>query len=818
MKKRFTLWMLLVAFLCLPAAMMAQSVLTLSFVDHSGSTVREMTATLGEDFDEPRLVKDPANAQVRVMYHSTSPEIAEVDSLSGEVTLNSPGTVVITALSEQTEEYIAARAMYNLIVEAPQDTTPVVSPTCPEAYFFMDGARVDTIDLKVGGTVSLPQLITAEGEIVSGARTKMYDSSIAFLSEDNIIHGVAAGFTELAVTTVKTFNGEVLTCSYFLWIRVSGGEQPAVCPEAFFIQNGAIIDTLILKVGDVVNIPMLMGATGSILPLSAKTVEGSRAVVLTADDQISATGEGVSLFTGMYIHAVNGTTLQCEYSFLIIVEDAAPQKKDPELSWSEREVFAELDAPFTAPTLSNPHNVPINKIQSQNPGVAAISEDGKIVTINGVGETIIFAESYATDEYYATSVSYILHVSTLGLKVKGINVTSFNAHDVLGDSSHCVTFEAEGRILHLNNWNIDASNLTGLEAMIEDDGFNVPLTIKLHGENSIKNANICVSAPNVPVVVIGESQRDTWDLTATSVAIKVPYFKIHQCAVSAEAPLAALALGPELGVSINSHLLAKSQGLAIQTADLTLADGEEGVAILTPGVHFEKGKGFLTEDKQYAKEVEIGKVPVIPPSEEVTTIDFTKTDPEGNETVVFSTSENDNYNQETGQLEISTQLTDAQVAEALETLVPGSSAWVERLPGSLVFDIPAGEGKVRVNCMTLPGYKLQVKIEGKDAVSVQQVELGWAEATYNVPVPVHVVIYLHAPENASAPARIATRLNDTEAHAYIAAIEIAPKDAPQGIDLIDANTVENGSKLLIDGQLYIIREGRVFNASGAQVE
>ena len=78
-----------------------------------------------------------------------------------------------------------------------------------------------------------------------------------------------------------------------------------------------------------------------------------------------------------------------------------------------------------------------------------------MLTIRGVGTAEIFAESFDTDEYYAQSVSYFVHVHTLGLRVKGINVTSANAHDVLGDSTRCVTFEVESRTLHLNSWNTD---------------------------------------------------------------------------------------------------------------------------------------------------------------------------------------------------------------------------------------------------------------------------------------------------------------------------------------------------------------------------
>lgn len=716
MKKFFLSLVVLLATIC----MFGQDRLNIYFADEAGAQVRKTEATLGEPFNAPRLVFEPAEAErsVRVQYESQNPNVAEIDMTSGRIELKGEGSTYITATTGQTEQYLSASARYNLVVVAPHDTTPVEPPTCPEAYFFQNGARLDTMVLHVGDAVSVPMLLTATGGIISGGRIQITNPSVAMLTADNLIHGVATGATTLWVSTATSAEGQVLTCDYML---------------------------------------------------------------------------------------------------PIIVLESKPQKQSPELSWSDTVVYAELGVPCEAPILYNPHNVPMNKIESYNPNVAEISEDGKVLTIKGVGTAVIFAESFDTEEYYAQSVSYTVHVHTLGLIVKGINVTSANAHDVLGDSSRCVTFEVESRTLHLNSWNIDATGME-LTAMIEDNTNEVPLTIQLHGVNSITNANTCIKADNVPVVIMGASQRDALNLTATTIAVETPAFKIHQCGVSADAPLAGLKLGVELGVSVNSHLFVTSAGLAIQVPQLILAEGEEGVAILTPGVRFEQKKGFLTEKGQYAKEVEIGKVPVVVPDDEVTTIDFTQTDPDGNESVVFSTSVNDTYNEETGQLEISTSLTDEQVEEALENLVPGSSAWIDMLPGSIVFDIPAGEGKVRINCMTLPGYKLQVKIEGQAAISVEQVALGWAEVSYNVAQPMHVVIYLHAESGASAPARIIARTaDDPAAGAYIQSIEIAPKNAPQGIENIDVKSLENGSKMLIDGQLYIIREGRIFNANGAQV-
>ena len=55
-----------------------------------------------------------------------------------------------------------------------------------------------------------------------------------------------------------------------------------------------------------------------------------------------------------------------------------------------------------------------------------------------------------------------------------------------------------------------------------------------------------------------------------------------------------------------------------------------------------------------------------------------------------------------------------------------------------------------------------------------------------------------------------------EAHAYIEAVEIAPAKAPQGLE----NIVVDGdqtTKILFDGQIYILREGHIFTVQGAEV-
>jgi hypothetical protein len=322
-------------------------------------------------------------------------------------------------------------------------------------------------------------------------------------------------------------------------------------------------------------------------------------------------------------------------------------------------------------------------------------------------------------------------------------------------------------------------------------------------------------------------------------AIRATAIKVHEAKLFATGQNAAI-LCNLLSVTKNSeadpkfgHVHAKALGIggiAIHCQVFEKGGKDVGrVDVLTPYVFWdETKKGFFNikgvqEGGAAGKEVwevEIGKIPLVVPEDEVTTISFTETDPDGNENVIFSADAANTFDDVTKQLVITTTLDEQAVADALDALVPGSSAWMALLPGSLTFDIPAGEGNIKVQCMTLGGYELRLKIEGKASVSITQAELGWATVHYNVANPVHVVIYLHANGGSMAPARIATRMEDAvTAGAYIQAVTIQPANAPLQPTAIDqVATPSNGSeKIIRNGQLLILRDGKIFNAQGVQV-
>ena len=847
--KRFTHFFgsTLMALLLLPMSVKAEQLYpTLTFMGADGSAVRQVEATLGETFNAPRLLCDYPEVLRTVTYSSSNERVATVGTY-GDVTLVSAGTTTISAYFAGNDTYGAARAMYTLTVK---EATPIVEPTCPEAKYYYNGAELTTMTLKVGDVVDIPMLMGATGGVYRLSAKTVEGIRVAELTQneagEDVIKAVGVGNAQfIGMFIYYPTEDQRKECEYSFNIVVEAASTPEEpeCPIAQFYYNGAIVESITLKVGESVDAPIL-GAAGTILSGRA-IIEDTKVAQLGADNLIYAVAQGTTTYYVLYTQTTtDGGVMTCEFTLTIIVEAAAPQLADPELSFDATEVNAELGMQFVAPKLVNPHNIELTAINSKwytnwDSKIASVNEmTGEVTLLGGVGKETITLEFTGNETYKPAIASYIINVTTSGLTVGGILVNSSNASDVMGDNGSIV-WDPITHTLTMTNAAITGAGITieGAPAHVKaakaeqviDAGIyytgQYPLTVVLNGGNAINNVDAGIYTEAAPVVMMGGKESGSIRISASTVGVKAEAFKIYKCYVTAYGNAAGVAVN-ELGVATGGNLVAQG-GIAAQAKSLVLAEDNdgEGIAILTAGVVFKKGTGFINEtDGKQVAFVEIGKVVVVPTTTEVTTIDFTQTDPDGNETVIFSGTANDTYNETTGQLEISTSLTDEQVATAMESVVPGSSAWMNMLPGSLVFDIPAGEGTVRIQCMTLPGYTLQVKMEGKAAVSITQVSLGWAEVTYNVAQPVHVVIYLHAANPSAAPARIATSMQDEDPSvgAYIQAVKIAPKNAPDpnpttAIDIIESNEGENG-KVMMNGQLFIIREGRVFNAAGMQIK
>lgn len=93
------------------------------------------------------------------------------------------------------------------------------------------------------------------------------------------------------------------------------------------------------------------------------------------------------------------------------------------LAFAEDSYTATLGESFTAPTLTNPHSLPVSYASSEET-VATVDATTGAVTLVGAGTTTITASSEATAEYAAGSASYTLTVSKAPLEVNPKNVNS----------------------------------------------------------------------------------------------------------------------------------------------------------------------------------------------------------------------------------------------------------------------------------------------------------------------------------------------------------------------------------------------------------
>ncbi len=92
-----------------------------------------------------------------------------------------------------------------------------------------------------------------------------------------------------------------------------------------------------------------------------------------------------------------------------IVSLVREEKQEPELAFNPTSVEMNVGDTFTAPTLSNPHNVAVT-YESTNTAVATVSADGTVTLAGGTGTTTITASFAGDDSFFAGEASYTLTV------------------------------------------------------------------------------------------------------------------------------------------------------------------------------------------------------------------------------------------------------------------------------------------------------------------------------------------------------------------------------------------------------------------------
>ena len=209
------------------------------------------------------------------------------------------------------------------------------------------------------------------------------------------------------------------------------------------------------------------------------------------------------------------------------------------------------------------------------------------------------------------------------------------------------------------------------------------------------------------------------------------------------------------------------------------------------------------------------------PGNETTTFDFSLIGPDGSKMLGVTLDAKDNYNKEEGRIEVASTNTAAEVDAKLDKAFSGTASLKPFLPGTITFELPAGEGTIEIDCQTMPGYTLNIRIAEYGTAyitsTIEQALRSKATVNYSVTQNTYVVIYLEGAPAGSALARIARSAAEENAGAYIWSITVIPDKTPTGIDTTDIHQSAN-AKFVKDGILYIRHNGRVYTAQGAEAK
>ena len=325
----------------------------------------------------------------------------------GTVTIKAVGTTTITASSEETDEFYAGSASYSLNVASAVDNIAAF-----KGIGIGNSAILNLTNAQVLYVYNNDMYVRdASGAI------DFYKSNLEY-TPNQILNGtLSAKYAE--------FNGlpEVTDVAD---VNVTASEGTAAEPLVL------TIDQLTAEhYCDLVKIEGTYDASASTLDgvaLYDKFQTGEL-------DNLADGGRGS--VTGILVPFHDAPEI-----YVISAEELASTKQNADLAFSQDSVSVVLGEEFTAPTLSNPNNLPVT-YSSSDENVATVDAQGN-VTVVGAGTTKITASSEETDTYYAGSASYTLVVEKL--------YTSIADFKTIGKKNTAKLKLNDAQVVYVNNY------------------------------------------------------------------------------------------------------------------------------------------------------------------------------------------------------------------------------------------------------------------------------------------------------------------------------------------------------------------------------
>ena len=283
----------------------------------------------------------------------------------------------------------------------------------------------------------------------------------------------------------------------------------------------------------------------------------------------------------------------------------------------------------------------------------------------------------------------------------------------------------------------------------------------------------------------------------------------------------------------------ESGGLVAQFNDLQMG---EGIGIITPGVIIgseedseiggrEEGMKTFFVGGHEAMHIEIGPQPIVtPPSSgtvSMAALELTD-DPKGTEIdgIRYTITANDSIDVTEGCLVLGSTMTETQMEKVIEMLIPGTAEFADKFHG-LSFLLPAGEGEIILTAQTFGTHELNIKVGTNAAAAFTQTDKGEVKVQYNCAEPTMVYIYgtqSSSPAANQSPRYVPIRFARTEeddsdeatGSVRIYSMKITgTKTALE--DILGTQSSSSAIKVLRNGEVFIIRDGKIFNLFGTEL-
>jgi len=340
---------------------------------------------LGDDFTAPTL-NNPNN--LKVTYTSDNADVAYPEKNSGAITLGTiAGTATITATFNGNTNYEAGTASYTLTVLDPSAAWVKVSPE----------------DLKTGDVVVIVDLNSSKVMNNTGGTSSAPTATAVTLNNDK--SAITSTIISDEIKWKVTLSGENYQ------FGKPGTDTYLYCTST---NNGVRVGT---------------------------NANNKFEIITHANTKVYLHNIATGRYLGVYSDnqdwrcytSVNANIEATNTAFYRLASTTS--KEDPGLAYATTSYEINIGESFTAPELTNPHNLMVT-YASSNTDVAAVASDGA-VTLGTVAGTTTITASFAGDEnYYEGSASYTLTIvdpNAPGTENNPYTVTAALAAEAVGE-------------------------------------------------------------------------------------------------------------------------------------------------------------------------------------------------------------------------------------------------------------------------------------------------------------------------------------------------------------------------------------------------